>query len=125
MAPAVAWLSLGLDPAVFGPRLQSYRKRDFPKIRRTERGVRGTILYVDKFGNLMTNIPARPALKRGVLRIGKREIRRFQTSYTSGRPGEPFVIANSLGLLEVAAASGSAAEILGAGRGRTVDVFLK
>ncbi len=125
MAPVAAWLSLGLDPAEFGPRLQTYRERELPKMRRTGRGVRGSVLYVDKFGNLMTNIPARLALKRGVLRIGDREIRRLQTSYINRKPGEPFIIANSLGLLEVAVASGSAAEILGAGRGQAVDVLLK
>jgi S-adenosylmethionine hydrolase len=125
MAPAAAWFSLGLDPAEFGPRLQTYRKRVVPKMRRTARGVRGAVLYVDKFGNLMTNIPARLALKRGVLKIREREIRNFQTSYTNRKSRNPFVIPNSLGLLEVAVAGGSAARILGAGRGDTVDVLLK
>ncbi len=131
MAPAAAWLSLGVDPAEFGPRLRTYRKLSLPRPARVTSGIRGAVLYADHFGNLITNIPAamlerlgdgHPAAKP-VLRIAGREIRIFRTSYASAAVGRPFALINSLGLVEIAVREDSAAEALGAGPGTPVRLL--
>jgi S-adenosylmethionine hydrolase len=131
MAPAAAWLSLGVDPREFGPRLGAYKRIAVPAPVRTKSGIRGAVLYADHFGNLMTNIPGAmlarfrkgPRAANPVLRIAGRDIRRFRTSYGSARTGGLFVLVNSLGLVEIAVSRGSAARSLGAGPGAPVRLL--
>ncbi len=55
-APAAAFISLGEKPSDFGKKITSYVKPSFicPKI--SEHIVEGEIIYIDRFGNLVTNI---------------------------------------------------------------------
>jgi S-adenosylmethionine hydrolase len=128
MAPAAAWLSLGVDPRELGPRLRAVKKIRVPRPARTASGIRGAVLYADHFGNLITNIPARmlerlrqgrPA-SRPVLRIAGRDIRDFRKSYASAKAGAPFALIDSLGLVEIAVREASAASVLGARPGTAV-----
>jgi S-adenosylmethionine hydrolase len=85
--------------------------------------VRGTVIAIDNFGNLITNIDA--ALLAGyrkpeVLAAGHRLA--VQRTYGDARPGEFLALINSFGVLEIARAEGSAAESLGLGRGAPVIV---
>ena len=130
MAPAAAWLSLGIDPREFGPRLPRFATIDIPRPIRSGRMVRGTVLHIDKFGNVVTNIPARMVAgrrlgggaPRPVVSIEGRAIREFRASYDSPKRGVPFAIIDSLGLVEVALREGSAAEMIGALPGDQVVV---
>jgi S-adenosylmethionine hydrolase len=57
MAPAAAWLSRGISCEEFGPEATSYKKLKAEKPQITGNEIIGHILYIDKFGNLITNIP--------------------------------------------------------------------
>ena len=86
-------------------------------------GITGTIVTVDTFGNLISNIGA--ALLEGfrepVARIAGRQIGMKQT-YGRAQPGEYLALVNSFGVVEVARAEGNAAEGLGSDRGAPITI---
>lgn len=132
-APVAAYLAKGVDPARFGDEVSDYVRFAAPRPKPAdERTLRAIILKVDRFGNLITNITPQdlPALfdgKSGAFRItvaGKGQVSRMHTNYAEGAPGEVFAIVGSMGFLELAANRGSAAQLLGAGKGAEVQVVM-
>jgi S-adenosyl-L-methionine hydrolase (adenosine-forming) len=132
-APVAGWLSNGIAPAEFGPEISDYVRLTLPAVERVgENSLRGVVLKVDKFGNLITNISEQdaPALFAGSppqfsLGIAGRTITRLCRSYAEGSKDEFFVIIGSSGFLEIAASTASAAEKLGAGVGAPVEIVLQ
>lgn len=131
MAPAAAWLSLGQRVEAFGPRLDDFQKREGAELEIGDGEVRGRILYADRFGNLITNIPAalvgadregQAWLRRGRLFAGKRELGRFRETYAEAKKGEVFYLVGSLGLIEVATREGSARARTRLGPGDSVRI---
>lgn len=120
-APAAAWLSQGVEPARFGSPVENWVSLRLPEVRRVGRdGLTGTVLRVDKFGNLITNLRIekyRDLLQAGKfsLSIGPHRIHRLCRSYREAQGAEPFVIWGSLGLLEISCNRASAARRLQAG----------
>jgi len=91
--------------------------------------LQGRIVYIDRFGNLISNIEARMVgqqdeifLKSGesVTLVGK-----LKRSYASAGQGVPLAIAGSRGLLEIAVSGGSAKEHFKASYGDDVLVLKK
>jgi S-adenosyl-L-methionine hydrolase (adenosine-forming) len=72
----------------------------------------GEIIYVDHFGNLVTGLRAGGVPRDRVLRINGRAIR-YARVFSEAKAGEVFWYENSLGLVEVAANSASAQQVLG------------
>src|SRR3984957_18126630 len=60
-APAAAHLSRGTPLASLGPSIRSIEKIELPCPVRSSRELRGEVIYVDGFGNLVTNIDRRRA----------------------------------------------------------------
>lgn len=74
--------------------------------------VRGSIVAVDRFGNLITDVEvARVPFRPFVLEAHGISIDRVETSYAGAAPGA-FLIAGSSGCIEISIADGSAAERL-------------
>lgn len=132
-SPVAAWLSKGVAPAEFGPEVSDYIRLPLPGVERIgENNLRGIVLKVDKFGNLITNFgeqeaPALfaatpPAVK---VLIAGQTIARICHSYADGGEDEFFAIIGSSGYLEVAARQASAAEKLSAGVGTPVGILLE
>ena len=124
-AAVAGWLSKGVAPAEFGPEITDYVRLTLPAIERIgDNSLRGVVIKVDKFGNLITNIgeqeapeffsSATPAFE---LLIAGQTITRLAHSYSDEGEGEFFGIIGSSGYLEVAARQASAAEKLSAGIG--------
>ncbi len=86
--------------------------------------VTGSIVTVDTFGNLISNIDATMIGEFGqpVVRIGQRQLPMQQT-YGRAEPGDYLALINSFGVIEVARAEGDAAEGLGLGRGAPITVL--
>jgi len=129
MAPAAAWISLGVAPASLGPRLADYRKLPVKGPVFGPAGIRGVVLYADRFGNLITNIPAASALKlAGAKRGGRLRLRAAgrvlarRDAYASASEDEVFFLEGSLGLIEISAREDSAARKLGIGPGAPVRI---
>ncbi len=130
-APVAAYLAKLVDSHKFGEEVDDYVKFAAPKPKTAgENRMRGVVLKVDRFGNLITNItpadiPAlfaeKPSFK---IVIGNREITQIRSAYAEGAQGEVFGILGSMGYLEIAANRGAAAQITGAGKGSEVSVLL-
>ena len=71
-APVAAWLAKGVDPEKFGDEISDFVRFNPPKPKSVNGNtLRGVILKVDRFGNLVTNITPQDApmlLKRRPLR---------------------------------------------------------
>jgi len=125
--PVAAWLSRGWQAASFGDAITDYVRLRLPQPQRTAGGVKGVVLKVDRFGNLMTNLtPGEiPQLVPGrafCLRIGHAEVTQLARTYAEVEPGEPFLILGSAGFFEVSVNRGSAARLLGAQRGAEFEL---
>jgi len=72
----------------------------------------GEVIYVDHFGNLVTGLRAGNVPRDRVLVIDGRAVR-YASVFSEVRQGEVFWYENSLGLLELAANSASAQQVLG------------
>jgi hypothetical protein len=86
--------------------------------------VRGSVVAIDHFGNLITNIDQKliAAFERPKVRAGGHELTLHQT-YGQCQPGDFLALINSFQVLEIARAEGSAADGLGLGRGAPVIVW--
>lgn len=132
-APVAGWLSKGVTPAEFGPEIFDYVRLPLPAVERvSDSRLRGVVLKVDKFGNLITNISeqdapelfaATPPVFR--LLLAGQTITRMCRSYAEGGEGELFAVAGSSGYLEVAAKQASATEQLRAGTGTAVELVIQ
>jgi S-adenosylmethionine hydrolase len=86
-------------------------------------GLSGEVLYVDTFGNLVTNLPASALPSVFSVRVASREVP-FAAFYAAVAPGELLALVGSAGLLEISVRNGSAARVLGAARGTPVSLLL-
>lgn len=92
----------------------------------------GTIVSVDRFGNLITNISLEDLDKLGsleqgeklIIRIGNKQIKSLAKSYQSVKPQTPLAIIGSRGLLEIAVNCGSAKRYFMVKRGDSIKVVL-
>ena len=92
--------------------------------------INGTIVAIDHFGNLITNIDFQelapkliPDKNRSArIRIGSYTINGIGETYENGLPNTPLALIGSRGYLEIAVNKGSAAMVLNAGKGETVQV---
>jgi S-adenosylmethionine hydrolase len=75
------------------------------------------VLWVDRFGNLVTSL--RPPMHG--LRVGSREIHRQARTYAEAPPNEPFWYVGSMGFVEVAVREARADEALAAAAGTPVE----
>jgi S-adenosyl-L-methionine hydrolase (adenosine-forming) len=124
-APVAANLSLGLDPRELGPIVSDWVKLDRPAPRHDFHGIAGEVLYVDHFGNLITNIPGEAVtlderLKR--VRVGNVEVPHIVRTYSDVEPGTLIALVSSGEWLEVAVNQGDAAHKLGASIGTPVRI---
>jgi len=128
-APVAAHLSRGTPAARFGKIIQDYARQEFYKPVRTGKRIwSGTILKIDRFGNLITNfhisefptVTTRPFL----LRVGAETVGFFAATYAECSVGELCLIEGSSGYLEVAMKQASAAKRLGCAVGSPVELTL-
>jgi S-adenosylmethionine hydrolase len=81
---------------------------------------KGAVIYVDRFGNLVTNLPLEPGRSlEGSAEIDGRRCPLART-YSEVSEGELVALRGSSGLLEIACHAGNAARILGAEPGHVV-----
>lgn len=124
-APLVAELAAGrVVPADIGPPAGELVPSVEEEPVAGDQEVRGLVVAIDTFGNLITNIDGellRHFRRPDVLAGGQRLV--LRRTYGDAQPGELLALVNSFGVLEIARAEGSAAESLGLGRGAPVIVL--
>lgn len=122
-APIAAWLSKGSQAASMGDEITDYKKFAMPKPKTADGVVKGVVLRVDSFGNLVTNfrpedLPA-SALETGTVqfKIGSQTVGKLVDTFAKGNPGEVFAYVGSNGFVEFGINRGNACKALAAGRG--------
>ena len=133
IAPVGAHLTRGVKLQKMGDEISPSRvirlENLLPRVS-TSGEITGTIVAIDHFGNLITNIDYQllePKIFSGVarrvrIRIGSHAIHSIGKTYENGAPNNPIALIGSRGYLEIAVNKGSAAALLNACKGDTVQV---
>ncbi|MBM4255711.1 MAG: SAM-dependent chlorinase/fluorinase [Deltaproteobacteria bacterium] len=115
-APVAAHLSRGVPPEALGLTIPSIERLSLPRVERTETELIGSVIAIDHFGNLITNIAEADLLPfpRETLwvSIGAVKIQGLVATYASVPLGATVALINSWGMLEIAVRNGSAAQQL-------------
>ena len=127
MAPVAARLSLGLDPRKLGPPCGHLTRLDAPQAAIVADKVRGQIISIDSFGNLITNIThdllaGRPNDGRACVVCGLYETFGIYRTYGEQAAGMLVALVGSSGRLELAIVGDNAAARLGVSVGTAVVV---
>jgi S-adenosylmethionine hydrolase len=123
-APVAGHLSLGLDPERLGPRVATWVDLAWPRPHVSRDALDGEVVFVDDFGNLLTNITAQDLRSRPVRRVtvGGHAVDRLVRTYGEAPAGTVVALVSSADVLEVAEVQGSAAGRLGVTVGTPVRV---
>lgn len=125
-APAAAHLSLGVPPRAFGPEREGYARLEWPEPMRAEDEIKGEVIYIDNFGNLITNVRERDLnslpRERIAVSLADLTIRGLTPNYASAPPEGYAALINSWGLLEICCFNGHADQRSGADIGDPVHV---
>jgi len=126
-APAAAWLAKGTQLPALGRPVNEIQKLDLPLPEATADAVRGVVLRVDRFGNLVTNIDRKTVERLGqgatiAIDAAGQRIQRLVATYAELPADGVGALFGSTDHLELAAPSDSAAARLGLSRGAVVTV---
>lgn len=124
-APVAAHLARGVKINKLGRSLTDLARLGGPEPKDTRYGVQGEVLYVDRFGNAITNISteALRSLKAPLaIFLRSKRVCPLAKTYQSVHSGELLAVVGSTGFLEVAVNGGSAAKRLGLRPGSTIEV---
>jgi S-adenosylmethionine hydrolase len=129
-APAAAWLATGTPITSLGPTLKQMRQLSIEAPVRRNDALEGKIIYVDGFGNLVTNIDratldpfaASFRVTQLSVTIVNGASMEIVQAYGDAPTGAPLATFGSFGFLEIAIRDGSAASRFGLGEGAPVTV---
>jgi S-adenosyl-L-methionine hydrolase (adenosine-forming) len=127
-APIAAWLSKGWQTASMGDEIQDFKKFSLPKPKTTNGIVKGVVMRVDAFGNLVTNFRSEdlPETARHggklELQVGTQSVKRLVETFARGENAEAVAFIGSSGYVEIAVNKGNASKALGVGRGAAITL---
>jgi S-adenosylmethionine hydrolase len=126
-APVAAYLSLGIKIDEFGSPAKECMKFIIPELESKGKSLKGEIIHIDRFGNLITNIPADflENKKHAEIRVGKGSIKGISRSYFEIKERGLGALIGSSNFLELAVNRGSAQKLLRANVGDPVRINLK
>jgi S-adenosyl-L-methionine hydrolase (adenosine-forming) len=130
-APIAAWLAKSGQTAAMGDVIEDYKKFAMPRPKTANGVMKGIILRVDNFGNLVTNFRSEDiseeVRKAGKvdLMVGTHGVSRLVETFASGNAGEAVAYIGSSGYVEVAVNKGNASRTLALGRGAAVTLPAK
>jgi S-adenosyl-L-methionine hydrolase (adenosine-forming) len=122
-APVAAHLAKGVQLDELGPRIKVNKliDRPFSAAFITDTSLKGAVIDIDRFGNLVTNITQQDidtfASKNQtslILSLNGKEIRGIDITFGNAQPGAPVALLGSRKLLEIAVNQGSAAQLFNA-----------
>jgi len=114
-APVAAHLSRGLSLKKLGPEQATYMKVERPKPIRWGSSFAGQIIYIDRFGNALTNIhndQLSPEQRYGMVFKGQKPLASMAANYQAVPAGQPVAVPGSSGFIEIAINGGHAAKYL-------------
>jgi S-adenosyl-L-methionine hydrolase (adenosine-forming) len=129
-APVAAWLTKSWQSSAFGEQITDFTRFALPKPKAAGNTIKGVVLRVDQFGNLITNFRAEdvPAFAAAdgkfAIRAGNATVTKLVPTFASGANGEAIGVIGSSGYLEISVNKASASRALAIGRGAEVTVEL-
>ena len=134
LAPAAAHLSLGVSPEKIGEEVTSVLMVSAIRPFVNERGeVSGRAVYVDDFGNIITNIeetflagvfPGEIPRDDLAIRLAGHTIRGVRRYYAQGESGKLMAIVNSWGFIEITVNRGNAFRYLDLTEKNSLEIFV-
>jgi S-adenosylmethionine hydrolase len=125
-APVAAHLTRGIPIEDLGPRRKDFTRIAWPRLRRHRGGIQGEVVYVDRFGNAITNLDAGSVSTRtqsgAQVVVNNKWICPLAACYSAVPAGAAVAVLGSSGFLEIAINSGSAAMQFGIRPGDAVNL---
>ena len=129
-APAAAWLSKGVEVDRFGEEITDFVRFNIPAARKEdEKVLAGEVVYIDKFGNSITNVTSEDirafseaAGENFKISVNSVIIDKISPFYAAGKKGEAGAVINGNGCLEIFVNQGDARRTLGLKRGEGVKL---
>ena len=131
MAPLAGHILNGLNIMTLGPRPATYKLFELPVPNVDGNRITGQIIYVDRFGNLTTNISGELARHVGGRLIGvtttcnDKDAGAMVNAYAFADPGKPLVVFNSTDMIEIAVNQGRAEDYFKAKVGSPVVMVVR
>lgn len=127
-APAAAALAIGQSVEIVGQKVSDIERREtIQPVRQPDR-IRGSVVYVDSYGNVITNISKSLfedviANRQFVITFSNYDhITEISTHYSDVTPSNALVMFNSNGILEVCINKGDASSLLGLNVQDTIQI---
>lgn len=129
-SPVAAYLSKGENIKNFGPQIKIMKKLIIPEPTPGKNTLRGEVIYIDRFGNLVSNIERKhlglgQSGKNIAIEINNKSINSISGAYHEIGPGKPLAIFGSSGFLEISVDCGSAQKYFRAKAGDKVKLLKK
>ncbi len=121
-------LMLGKEPDEFARPVNEIRTLQSLAPHLTPRGIRGSVIYIDHYGNVIVNIrqelfeEQRNGRSFTITFRGRERITGISQNYDEVPPGEKLALFNAMGYLEIAINRGKAASLLGLGLKEIVNI---
>ena len=126
-SPVAAHISRGVPLQELGPVLNDFKRLNWPEPRRKKGRLEGEVIYIDRFGNAITNLTTEALTSfqsgRCDVHANQPHLVPLQNHYQAVRPGKPVAVPGSSGLLEIAINGGSAEDKLGLKIGTRIAIF--
>ena len=131
--PTGALLAKGVDPEEIGPEIEEYIRLPMYEPTITEEGFEATIIHVDGFGNMVTNMTYEVLEQMGVREdtvfdvevSGKKYSLPYVKRFSAVPEGELLILVAGGGYMEFAVNQGNAHERMGIGKGEKARITLR
>ena len=102
-APVSAYISVGVPLNLFGKKIsiKEIKLLNFPEPKVKNGEIVGEILYFDRFGNAITNIPYKYLPENFIISFRNFKINKLSQNFLEGEKNQPNAIIGSTGLLEL------------------------
>jgi len=129
-APVAANLCKGEPMDSFGMKGTDLTPYRWAKPISDEEGIQGWVMHIDRYGNLVTNIPgslivAHDKYAKFKIYVGNTILKEFSATFSEVPDGEPVALIGSSGMLEIAINKGNAEQMLGIEKGAPVSLVIQ
>ncbi|RLF62676.1 MAG: hypothetical protein DRN16_00875 [Thermoplasmata archaeon] len=131
-APVAAYIAKGVPIEKIGEKIENFVDLNlFSEVIFSSSRLSGRVVYIDNFGNIITNIEASKLLNKKKfdeevkITLGKRKHKlRLVKSYGFAKKGEPLITIGSNGFIEISINQGNAAKKMGVKKGEKCTIHL-
>jgi len=129
-APIAAHLAIGMKPQEVGEPVSELVTYRWARPIADGAGIQGWVVHIDRFGNLVSNIPSdliRDAVgtQRVKIYVGNTILQRISRTFGSVEDGDPVAYIGSADMLEVAINKGDASQMLGVQKGAQISIVVQ